>query len=179
MKPVTNKRLLGVEIDQHLQWKDQVKAIISTCFSTLHTVKKIRNFTHYNVRKPLAESLIFSKLDFNDIVFDPLQQYLMKRLQRVQNAAASFELGRHANPTDCINIGWPPVVQRRELHLLKTTFKALNDPLCLPYAAIQRTDPNLDLRSSRTVHLTIPLTKGTFQVSASKAFNQLPVNIRN
>ena len=68
-------------------------------------------------------------------------------------------------------------MQRRKLHLLKVTFKVLNDP----YAAIQlKSRPkNRELRPSSTVHLTIPLIKGTFQDSASKAFNQLPVNIRN
>ena len=40
LKPVTNQRLLGIEIDQYLQWNDHGKATLSTCFSTLHTLKK-------------------------------------------------------------------------------------------------------------------------------------------
>ena len=40
------------------------------CFSTLPTLKKIFNFTHYNLRKHLAESLVLSKLDYHDVVFD-------------------------------------------------------------------------------------------------------------
>ena len=59
------------------------------------------------------------------------------------------------------------------LHLMKATFKALNNPHWSPYAA----DPNCNLRSSSTVHLSFPFIK--FQGSASKAFIHLPVNIKN
>ena len=62
----------------------------------------MRNFTHYKLRKHQGKSLVLSKLDYNDIVFGPLPQYLMKRIQRVQNASASFVLGRYANPTEGI-----------------------------------------------------------------------------
>ena len=63
----------------------------------------------------------------------------------------------YSNPTDCINIGRLLVVQRRKLHLLKATFKALNDPQWPSYAVIQRANPNRKLRSSNIVHLTTPL----------------------
>ena len=82
--------------------------------------------------KPVTNKML---LDVEiEIVFDPLPQYLMRGLQCMQNAAASFVLGPYANPTDCINIRWLPVVQRRKLYLLKATFKALNDPHW-PYCA--------------------------------------------
>lgn len=58
-------------------------------------------------------------------------------------------------------------------------FKALNNPDWPCYATLQRDEPNRNLRSSSTVQFTIPLIKGRFKDSASKAFNQLPVNIRN
>ena len=51
-------------------------------FSKLRTLKKMRNFTLYKLRKHTAKSLVLSKLDYNDIVFDPLPQYLMKRIKR-------------------------------------------------------------------------------------------------
>ena len=39
--------------------------------------------------------LILSKIDYNDIVSDPIPGFFFcKRLQRVQLAAASFDLGR-------------------------------------------------------------------------------------
>ena len=41
-----------------------------------------------------SQCLILSKIDYSDIVSDPIPDYLVKRLQRVQLAVASFDLGR-------------------------------------------------------------------------------------
>ena len=38
----------------------------------------------YELRKQLVETLILSKLDYADLVFYPLRQFLLRRLQRVQ-----------------------------------------------------------------------------------------------
>ena len=68
----------------------------SSCYGTLSTLRKIKHFTDFKLRKHLAESLVLSKIDYNDIVFDPLPLYLVKRLQRIQNAATSFVTGHYA-----------------------------------------------------------------------------------
>jgi exonuclease III len=179
LKKVAHKKLLGINIEQHLQWNEHVKSVISSCFSTLSTLKKIRNFANFNLRKHLAESLILSKLDYNDIVFEPLQQYLLKRLQCAQNAAASFVTGRYATAIDCVKLGWLPMEQRRKHHLLNAAYKALHDPLWPSYASIEKANPSRTLRSSKSLSLTIPLIKGTFQDRASNTFNQLPAETRN
>ena len=60
-------------------------------------LNKVKNFADYRLRKHLVESLILSKLDYCDTVFYPLPDFLVKRLQRVQFAAASFVEGRYVN----------------------------------------------------------------------------------
>ena len=40
--------------------------------------------------RALVETLILSKLDYADLVFYPLPQFLLRRVQRVQFAAASL-----------------------------------------------------------------------------------------
>ena len=47
----------------------------------------------YHVRKQLVESLAMSKLHYGCIVFYPLPEYQMKRLQRVQTTCAGYVLG--------------------------------------------------------------------------------------
>ena len=86
------------------------------------------HFTQFNlsrllsvhVRKQLAECLILSKIDYNDIVGHPIPEYLIKRLQRVQLAAACFVLGRYAHMPDLIKLGWLPIKERRENQLLNS-----------------------------------------------------------
>jgi hypothetical protein len=78
------------------------------------------NFTTFTLRKHLAESLIISRLDFSDIVFYPLTEHLLNRLQRIQYSAASFVTGRYVNSIESIlKLGWLPTRERRDWHILK------------------------------------------------------------
>ena len=55
---------------------------------------------------------MLSKLDYCDTVYYPLQEFQLKRLQRVQLVAASFVLNRYVNDiNDIVTIGWLPVRQ--------------------------------------------------------------------
>jgi hypothetical protein len=46
----------------------------------------------YNIWKQLEESLVLSKSDYNDVVCNPVPDYLLKRLQRMQLAVAGSVL---------------------------------------------------------------------------------------
>ena len=61
----------------------------------INTEKTVKYLAKCELRKQLAETLIFSKLDYADLVFYPLPQFLLRRLQRVEFAAASFVLGHY------------------------------------------------------------------------------------
>ena len=74
-----------------------MKHLASTCYGTIANLRKIKNFATFTLRKLLAESLIISRLDFSDIVFYPLTENLLNRLQRIQYSAASFVTGRYVN----------------------------------------------------------------------------------
>lgn len=87
--------------------------------------KKLKNFTPFHIRKQLAESLVLSALDYNDVICHPAPEYLIKRLQRVQLAAAGFVVNHYANISDILKLGWLPVKYRREFHMTKLIFKAL------------------------------------------------------
>ena len=77
------------------------------------------------MRKQLAETFILSKIDYNDAVSNLITDYLMRRLQRVQLAAAGFVLGRFATMPENLSLGWLTFVERREFNLSKLTFEAL------------------------------------------------------
>ena len=117
--------LLGTEVHENLNRNTEINSKISSCYGTLSVLKKLKYLAPYNVRKYLAECLILSKIDYNDIVSDPIPDYLVKRLQRAQLAAASFVLGRYAAKQGLLKLAWLPVVERKEQHLLSNTFKAL------------------------------------------------------
>ena len=111
---------------------------------------------------------------FCDIVMFPLPQHLLKRLQRIQFAAASFATGRYVNSfQSLLKLGWLLVRERRDWHLLKTAHKALyshNWPQTLRLEKVKHTRL---LRSNSTVNLVVPPVSNTFQDTAALIFTTL------
>ena len=74
----------------------------------INTKKTVKYLAKCELRKQLAETLILSKLDFADLVFYPLPQFLVRRLQRVKFAALGFVHDQYVkNFRDILKIGWP------------------------------------------------------------------------
>ena len=141
---------------------------------------KIEELSSLNIRKQLVESLVLSKLDYNDVVCYPLPQYLQRKLQRIQNAAGSFVLNKYTNESDLLHeLKWLPIKERTEHHLLRLVHKSLWDPSFPDYLRVERRITNRQLRSSQSTNLVIPLETGTFQDCSSKLFNQLPEIIKD
>ena len=92
-----------------MQWTEHVIKVIKSCYGTISVLHKLKNIAPYSVRKQLVESLMLGKLNYNNAVFTPLPVYLIKRLQRVQQAAAGFVLGRYANEKDLLKLKWLPI----------------------------------------------------------------------
>ena len=102
--------------------------------------------------------------------------YLLKKLQKIQNAAARFVYGRQVDENDVVGLKWLPVRERISLSLAKLTHKALHDPSWPSYLTVRRLTPRG--RNRLTVELSGCLD-GSFAKQAGKTFNELPLNIRN
>ncbi len=137
--------------------------LLKSCYGTL------RKRIHFKLRKRMVESLILSKLDYCDVIFYPLPQSLLKRLQRLQFAAASFVTWKYVNDTAVIlKLCWLPMKERRDFSLLN---------LWPSYLNLQVVNNCRNLRYSAYRRLNVPLEKGTFQDSAAALFNTLPASI--
>ena len=135
-------------VQENLKWTDHITKTASSCFAALSIIKKIKNLAPTALKKQLAESLILSKLDYNDVVMYPLAQYLQTKSQRVQKCPASFVKNGYANVTDVIKLGWLPVKERNELHLLRATHKAMYDVHWPSYLPLQKRENIRRLRSN-------------------------------
>ena len=126
LERVHSTKLLGVHMTDTLKWDDHVKHLASSCYGVLAALRKIKNFTNYHLRKHLVECLVLSLLDFNDIIFHPITDCLLKRLQHIQFAAVSFVFGHCVNNIDSIlKLSWLPMKERREWHVLKAAHKVI------------------------------------------------------
>ena len=179
LERVSETKLLGVKLQENLKWNDHVKDVANASYGVLRTLRKLKHFTNFNLRKRLAELLVLSRLDYCDSVFSPLPRYLMKRLQKIEFAAASFVYGRYVNNIgDILKLNWLPVEERRDFNLLKLTFKALYFKQWPTYLNLQRVSTVRELRSSDCIRLQVPLEKGTFQDTTAALFNNLPKELK-
>ena len=76
-------------------------------------------------KKSLVQSLVLSKLNFNETFTYPLPMFLQKRIQRVQNAAAGFALNSYCSEEDVLKLGWLPTLENTKLNILKFGHRAL------------------------------------------------------
>ena len=93
---------------------------------------------------------------------------LLKRLQRIQFAAASFVFGRYVNSIDSIvKLGWLPMKERREWHVLRAAHKAIYS---------HDWPRNLPLEQVRHARI-FPMPR-RLQYSAAALFNSLASNVK-
>ena len=55
-----------------------------------------------------------------------MPNYLVKRLQRVQNCAAEYVLGRYANAIDVANLNLLPILESTEYNIRKLSYQGTN-----------------------------------------------------
>ena len=134
--------------------------------------------TSQQTKKSLVQSLVLSKLNFNDSVTYPPTAFVQKRAQRIQNAAAGFVLNRFCSERDVLELGWLPTLENTQLNFLKLGHRVLVSAAWPEYLQPPRHNPQRTLRSSNAPLIEISLIKGTFKDSLATLFNALPANVR-
>ena len=69
---------------------------IKSSYDTLRSLKLLKHYTPYKLRKTLAEALTLLKIDYGSAVYQNVPKFLIKRLQKVQTISAGYELNHFA-----------------------------------------------------------------------------------
>ena len=115
----SSMKILGVTFEENCSWDKHINETIKSCCATLSTLRKLKRFTPYHLRKSLCESLVLSKIDYCNTVYYPLTLQQTKRLLKIQNAAASFVKKRFSSITDVLDLKWLPVKEHSALSIAK------------------------------------------------------------
>ena len=182
LERVFHVKILGVYFNQHLTWANHVNFVTRTCYATLRSLRIFRRTADFNLRKTLAESLILSRLNYCNVLLSDAPQYILKRLQKVQNAAAHFVLGHRARVNDVIKLKWLPIEESISSSLAKLAHKALHDTNWPGYLSLSTVAPRARvLRSTAVIQGNVDTStgvEGTFTVCAGRTFNDLPNNVK-
>ena len=77
-----------------------------------------------------------------------------------------------------LKLGWLPMKERREWHVLKAAHKAIYSHDWPRNLQLEQVRHARNLRSSSTTNLVIPHASDTFQYSAAALFNSLASNVK-
>ena len=99
-------KLLGVVIDEHFELYTHVRNIFKNGYSALKILKKIKRYTSYQTRKHLVESLILSKIDYCNVLFNALPKYQIQRVNKIIRACAGFVKCKYGELRDIADLNW-------------------------------------------------------------------------
>ena len=85
-----------MKVDQHLTWKEHAGNVIKSSYDTLRSLKLLKQYTPYKLRKTLAEALTLLKIDYGSAVYQNVSKFLIKRLQKFETIFAGYVLNHYA-----------------------------------------------------------------------------------
>jgi dsDNA-binding SOS-regulon protein len=189
VKEVKSAKNIGAILDSNLTLRDHLDGLCRACYLHLNNIVQVRPFLTQDATATLVRSLITSKLDYVNSILYGLPDYMIRKLQLVQNNAARlvFRKRKHEHVTPLLkSLHWLPVEQRISYKINLLTFKALHGqaPSYLR-ELITEYKPTRHLRSNSKGLLQekkARLKKGgdrAFSVCAPKLWNRLPSHVIN
>ena len=190
VQPSIHARNLGVHIDSHFSLNVHVTNVIKSCYISLRNINSIRPYLTQAAAETVVHAFISSRLDFCNSLFIGLPAYTIKRLQKIQNAAAKLTTccrSRFVHVTPILReLHWLPVASRIEFKVLVLTHRCIygSAPNYLSNAIVIK-KANVNTRSSTTLSLTIPRSRGvmyskrSFRIAAPMLWNALPKDLKH
>ena len=189
ISPVNEVRNLGVIFDDKMKLESHVYNICQVAYLHLKNISRVRKSLGKQNCVTLIHAFVTSRLDCQNAILCGLPDYLLAKLQRVQNAAARLlcGIGKYDHISATLkSLHWLPVKQRIEFKICVLVYICLNGA-APPYLCnlLQFYSKDRDLRSTddKTL-LETPQTRTKFGERAfcyyaPKIWNSLPKDIRS
>ena len=174
--------------DSDMSFTDQINSLSKSCHFHIRDIRRIRHLLPLSAATALANSLISSKLDYCNSLYNGFSQANLNKIQRIQNTLARVvtNTSKFEHITSILKkLHWLPIKQRIDYKLCLLTYKTLQiqQPTYL-YNSLSFPSHSLSTRSSDSSVLSIPyvrtsLGKRAFSVIAPRLWNSLPPDTRN
>ena len=120
---------LGVALDSNLSMHQQVTNTCTAAYIELRRFSSICQYLTVDATKTLVSAFVFSRLDYCNALLSGILQYLLDRLQRVQNAAARLTVkvskSDHIAPILHL-LHWLPVTARIQYKIYSLCYSSLS-----------------------------------------------------
>ena len=152
-------KILGVTLDSTMTLDGQIAATCRSSYMHIRWINTIHQYLTNDAAKTLIQSLVTSRLDYCNIIYNGLPMKSIKRLQLTQNAAARLirRIKKRAHITPVLrDLHWLPVVKRCQFKILVFTYKSLkNEAPSYISDLLNWYQPNRPLRSANTTSIIL------------------------
>ena len=142
---------------------DQINSLSKSCHFHIRDIRRIRHLLPFSAATALAYSLVSSKLDYCNSLYNGISQDNLNKIQRIQNTLARVVTNtskfEHITPI-FKKLHWLPIKQRIDYKLCLLTYKTLQiqQPTYL-YNSLSFPSHSLPTRSSDSSVLSIPYVR--------------------
>ena len=126
--PEPNIEILGILIDNELNWKKQINRIKRNAMGKIRNIHRVNHFLSRKHRMNLYNAIISPQFDYGDILWGGCNQSESKSLQRIQNFAIKSILGKKKkySTRKCFKeLKYLTLDQRRHVHYTVFAHKAI------------------------------------------------------
>ena len=161
---VTHARNLGITISSNTTKDKHVTNICRSAYTELLRISSTRHFLTVSATQTLLSACVLSKLDYCNSLLCGSPQFIVDKLQRVQNSAVRLVMKSckcdHVQPL-LRNLHWLPVRSRIDYKITTLCFNTFTNSSPVYIALLQSVyTPSRHLRSSSdTRTLRIPFVK--------------------
>ena len=187
--PKPEARDLGVVLDSHLHLDTHVNNVCKAASLGIRNIGRIHKYIGKAESERLVHAFVSSKLDYCNSILYGLQDYQLKKLQRIKNTAARVvcksKIKDHISPV-LEELHWLPVKYRIVFKILLFVYKARNG-LAPTYIneLLDEYKPTRSRRSSSKSLLSVPRARTStygdcsFSIAGPVLWNSLPAKIRS
>ena len=139
--PVSSSaRNLGFIFDSDMSFTDQINSLSKSCHFHIRDFRRIRHLLPLSAATALANSLVSSKHDYCNLLYNGISQANLNKIQRIQNTLARVVTNtskfEHITPI-LKKLHWLPIKQPIDYKLCLLTYKTFFFSNSATYLSLQ------------------------------------------
>ena len=186
----SSEKLLGVNVDQNLNWKSQAEQVLKKCNSNLYLLLRIKAFLNLHSRKLFFNSYILPYMDYCCTIWGNCNNELLDVFLKFQKRAARIILDKTTDtPSQDLftELKWMTFAERIEYKKAILVYKSLHNT-CPEYMKQKFTYPDTNiyhsLRSLENEELKVPkpnleFFRKSLTYSGPAIWNKIPLSVRS
>ena len=187
ISPSDSIRILGCVLDKHVCMTEQVTSVAKSVNYHSRNISRIRKFIDKDTCHSAVQSLVISRLDYCNSLYNGVTGTNLDRLQKLQNKAVRIihSKPKHTHTTPLLReLHWLPIRERILYKAHTLVYKCLHNlsPTYLSDLLTVRQSTYNTRSSSQAILHTPRMYKSVgdqaFSAFAPKLWNNLPINLK-